>query len=121
MLIVSIAIGEVLPILWNHLFEAAGGTEGQIILASCTIIITQLLPAFVKPSVRLHISGRLGGYSGLGQPPPSRRMGRLGLGNSPIILANCTIMITQVLPAFLKPSLRLHISGRLGGYSGSGQ
>ena len=53
---VSVAIGEVLPVLWSHLFLA--GTLSSYVTTNVVIIVSQLGPTFVMPFFHLEISGR---------------------------------------------------------------
>ena len=53
---VSVAIGEVLPVLWSHLFLT--GTLSSYVTTNIVIIVSQLGPMFVMPFFHLEISGR---------------------------------------------------------------
>ena len=59
----SIATALVLPLCWTHLFEFAGGDEGNLIMACCNILVTQVLLTVLEPSVRLQIAGRLAWFA----------------------------------------------------------
>ena len=52
----SVAIGEVLPVLWSHLFLA--GSLTSYVMTNILIIVTQVGPTFVMPIFHLEISGR---------------------------------------------------------------
>ncbi len=57
LVLVSVATGEVLPVLFTHLFTA--GSRGSIIMTNYVIIVSQVVPAFIMPSYHLQLSGRL--------------------------------------------------------------
>lgn len=53
---VSVAIAEVLPLFWNHLF--AGGSVPSYVATNLVILVSQVGPTFVMPVFHLEISGR---------------------------------------------------------------
>ena len=53
---VSVAIGEVLPMLWSHLFLAS--SLSSYVTTNIVIIVSQVGPTFVMPIFHLEISGR---------------------------------------------------------------
>lgn len=53
---VSVAIAEVLPVFWNHLF--AGGSVSSYVATNLVILVSQVGPTFVMPVFHLEISGR---------------------------------------------------------------
>ena len=57
---VSVAIGEVLPVLWSHLFLA--GTLSSYVTTNVVIIVSQVGPTFVMPIFHLEISGHCTGF-----------------------------------------------------------
>lgn len=56
LLAVSVAIGEVLPVLWSHLFLAGG--LSSYITTNIVIVVSQIGPTFIMPFFHLEISGR---------------------------------------------------------------
>lgn len=53
---VSVAIAEVLPLFWNHLF--VGGSIPSYVATNLVILVSQVGPTFVMPVFHLEISGR---------------------------------------------------------------
>ena len=56
LLAVSVAIGEVLPVLWSHLFLA--GSLSSYVTTNMVIVVSQIGPTFIMPFFHLEISGR---------------------------------------------------------------
>lgn len=52
----SVAIAEVLPLFWNHLF--ASGSLSSYVATNFVILVSQVGPTFVMPVFHLEISGR---------------------------------------------------------------
>ena len=53
---VSVAIAEVLPVFWSHLFM--GGSIPSYVATNLVILVSQVGPTFVMPVFHLEISGR---------------------------------------------------------------
>ena len=52
----SVAIAEVLPYFWNHLFLS--GSRYSYVTTNLVIVVSQLVPCFVMPFFHLEITGR---------------------------------------------------------------
>ncbi|KAM0804952.1 hypothetical protein BDR22DRAFT_475181 [Usnea florida] len=57
LVVVSVAIGEILPLLFGHLFS--GNSSGSFIMTNLVIIFSQVGPTFVMPVFHLEVIGRI--------------------------------------------------------------
>ena len=57
LVVVSVAIGEILPLLFGHLFS--GNSSGSYIMTNLVIIFSQVGPTFVMPVFHLEVIGRI--------------------------------------------------------------
>ena len=57
LVVVSVAIGEVLPLIFGHLFS--GNSGGSFIMTNLVIMVSQVGPTFVMPVFHLEVIGRI--------------------------------------------------------------
>ena len=57
LVVVSVAIGEALPLFFSHLFS--GNSSGSFIMTNLVIIVSQVGPTFVMPVFHLEVIGRV--------------------------------------------------------------
>ena len=57
LVVVSVAIGEALPLFFGHLFS--GNSSGSFIMSNLVIMVSQVGPTFVMPVFHLEVTGRV--------------------------------------------------------------